>query len=383
MARPQEDGRKSAMKVLILSASTGNGHMSAAHAVEEVLIERGHDAKTVDVLDHTGKGFRGWYRGGYEVLVRRKPKVWGHLYKSSDRKLFNYRFQTALDTLFVRKMRAFVMAEKPDWVLCTHSLPQPSLDRWRPRMKFRLGVVVTDLYPQLMWLRGRPDHFFVPGEWTQEILAKRYPQSVGRTTVTGIPINRLFAQKASEQTSRRTWGFRDDTPLVLVTSGGIGGGPIGKVIDALDQVQAKIQVAVVCGRSERAIDVASERAKASVDPGKFRVLGLVSSQEMAALMHASDLIVAKPGGITTFEALAAGLPFVVFEPFLIPGQEEQNAEFLVESGIGIRLDRAPALTSEVDGLLSSPSRLNAMAQMALNHAKPDAAERIVDKLELL
>ena len=71
------------MKVIILSASTGNGHMSAAYAIEAELKKAGHDAKTVDVLDHTGKGFRGWYRGGYEVLVKKKPKLWGHLYKSS------------------------------------------------------------------------------------------------------------------------------------------------------------------------------------------------------------------------------------------------------------------------------------------------------------
>lgn len=357
--------------------------MSAARAVEEALTARGHDAKTVDVLDHTGRGFRGWYRGGYEVLVKKSPKTWGHLYKSSDRRLFNYGVQTALDLTFVSKMRSYLLSERPDWVLCTHSLPQPSLAHWRRKGRFRVGVVVTDLYPQLMWLRGKPDWFFVPGEWSQEILAPRYPRSVGRTTVTGIPVSGEFGKTVPKRDARKELGLDPDVATVLVTSGGIGGGPIEGAVSSLAQLPSPAQVEVVCGRNVRAFEAASGAAGSpSVGVG-LHVHGHVDSHVMALLMHASDLIVAKPGGITTFEALAARLPFVVYDPFLIPGQEEQNRRFLVESGIGERARDSAELKAIVARLLTCPEALESMARCAASQARPDAAELIARQLETL
>lgn len=365
------------MKVLLLSASTGNGHMSAAWAVESVLKERGHEAKTVDVLDHTGRAFRGWYRGGYEVLVRRKPQLWGHLYKSSDKKRFNYWFQTGLDVAFVSKMGRFLAHERPDWVLCTHSLPQPVLSRWRTRLSFRMGIVVTDLYPQLMWLRGRPDWFFVPGEWSKTILEQRSSHAEGRISVTGIPVDPRFGERQNRGEAKAAVGLLPDKPLVLVSSGGIGGGPIGQVVAELGARQ-DCNFIVVCGRSEAAFRAASSAACPNV-----RVEAHVSTDQMISFMHAADLIVAKPGGITTFEALASGLPFLVYDPFLIPGQEEKNAEFLVESGIGVRASNPVSLLHTLGGLIDAPDRLAEMSAQALAHAKPHAAREIVERLEQL
>lgn len=346
--------------------------MSAAYAVEAELKAQGHDAKTVDVLDHTGRGFRGWYRGGYEILVRKKPKLWGHLYKSSDKKRFNYYVQTGLDLTFVSKMRRFMASERPDWVVCTHSLPQPMLARWRKRMGFKVAIVVTDLYPQLMWLRGTPDWFFVPGDWSKEILEKRYPRSKGRITVTGIPVDGRFAEAVTKTGARTSLGLRAGLPTILVTSGGIGGGPIGDVVSELKTL-TDVHVVIVCGRSEQAFAAASSAAAGS----EIIVKGQVKTPEMATLMHAADLIVAKPGGITTFEALAAGLPFVVFDPFLIPGQEEKNAEFLVAEGIGVRVGDATALRVELQRLLADPSALASMSENARKHAKVNASRDIV------
>lgn len=351
--------------------------MSAAWAVEAEFKRRGHDVQTVDVLDHTGKGFRRWYRGGYEVLVKKRPKVWGHLYRTSDKKRFNYWFQTGLDLTFVSRMRRFISKERPDWIVCTHSLPQPVLAAWRERQGFRVAVVVTDLYPQLMWLRGNPDWYFVPGDWSQQILEKRMPRAKGRTTVTGIPIDHRFGDRVSKSEARQSLGLQPDRTTVLVTSGGIGGGPIGDVVRGLVGFE-DIQSVIICGRSEAAYHSA---CSAAGGVAFVTVKGLVDTAEMAMLMKAADVIVAKPGGITTFEALASGLPFFVFDPFLIPGQEEKNAEFLVENGIGIRVSSAGELVHHLKMLIETPERLADMSSNAFKCAKPDAAERIVSKIE--
>ncbi|QYK56572.1 MAG: hypothetical protein KF733_03610 [Fimbriimonadaceae bacterium] len=369
------------MKVVILSASTGNGHMSAAFAVEKELEARGHRAITVDTLDHTGLAFKTWYRGGYEMLVRRIPWLWGWLYGVSDSPGFEFKIQNFLDTAFVERVRPLIDQERPDWVLCTHSLPQPALARWRPQMGFKMGIIVTDLYPQLMWLRGEPDHFFVPVEWTRERLLSRMPALSGKVTVSGMPIDRRFGERPLKSEVRQSLGLDPSRPTVLVTSGGIGGGPLREAARALAAVDGGLQGIVVCGRNEdarRGVLEALEGREAS-----FKVHGHVSIDKMIDFMHAADFIVAKPGGLTTFEAMAAGLPFLVYRPFLIPGQEEGNGDFLQANGIGEWVEGSLSLTSTLRSLIEDRGRLEAMSAAALRHAQPDATRLIVDSLETL
>ncbi len=368
------------MRTLLLSASTGNGHMSAAFAVERELLAMGHEARTVDVLDYTAPGFRRWYRGGYETLVRRMPAVWGLLYRASDRPRFAYRFQTGLDLRFVEKVRAVVAAERPDWVVCTHSLPQPSLERWRSEVGYRVGVVVTDLYPQLMWLRGAPDRYFVPVEWTRDKLLARNPALGDKVEVTGMPIDARFGDRPERGEAKRALGLDPSRPVVLLTVGGIGGGPMATAVHAVASVGRGAQAVAVCGRNEAA-RLAVQRAVQS-RPG-FLVRGHVPIDEMIGLVHAADVMVAKPGGLTTFEALAAGVPFLVYRPFLIPGQEEGNGDFLQEKGVGEWVEGPADLARRLAALLDDPDRLAAMGSAALTYARPDAARQIAESLARL
>ncbi|MGE0000596.1 MAG: glycosyltransferase [Fimbriimonadaceae bacterium] len=370
------------MKIVTLSASTGNGHMAAAYAIHSELERRGHYSRVVDVLDHTGRAFRGWYRGGYEVLVRKKPEFWGTLYRASDRPRAAYLFQTLLDSAFVEKMRRELEGWDPDWVLCTHSLPQPALHRWRKALRFRFAIVVTDLYPQRMWLRGKPDFAFVPTKWSLDVLQRRDPRLAGLAEVVGIPVDPRFVPADSKSAARAAAGLEPGLPTVVLTAGGIGGGPIGPAMEALRDSLPEAQVVVVCGRNEAALETARMIA-AKGGPVKFTTTGHVDTETMAGLLQASDLLVAKPGGLTTFEALGTGTPFVVYRKFLIPGQEERNALFLRDCGAGTIVDRPAELGTIVAELLASPERLAAMSLAGLAHATPDSAERIAARLENL
>ncbi len=373
-------------RVLILSASTGNGHMSAARALERELAGRGLSVKSVDTLDYASRGFRAWYRGGYELLVKRQPRFWGTLYRSSDKARLAYRFQTVLDEVFVSRIRGLVRTFQPDWVLCTHSLPQPLLDRVRRKRRgFRMAIVVTDLYPHRMWLRGRPDRFFVAGEWSKEILEQRYAPSRGHIDVTGIPIDPVFGEPEDRAEARARTGISGTAPLVLLSSGGIGGGPMVQACRALAGMECEAEVIALCGRNQRLRAVVEQRMASLPSGGKVRVdpRGLISQPEMATAMRAADLLVGKPGGLTTSEALASGLPFVVYAPFLIPGQEEGNAEFLASTGAGVICRDPRELRQTVQELLGSPERLAAMRSAALALGRPAAAKAIVDRLVAL
>jgi processive 1,2-diacylglycerol beta-glucosyltransferase len=366
-------------RILILSASTGNGHISAALALEEVLKAQGAEARHIDTLDFAPKGFRLWYAGGYEALVRYAPKLWGFLYRDSDRISASFRVQTALDIRFLTRIDRFIAEWKPDGVLCTHSLPQPRLALLRQRgAHFKMGIVITDLHPQWMWLRGEPDFFYVPGAWTRERLMERLPSAAGRILETGIPVNSAFAQPLSRKEARLSCALQPDLPTLLVSAGGIGAGPFEETLDAIQALPVAIQIVVVCGRNA----ALKERLSASLQtlqagsPHTFHLKGLQTQDEMARLTLASDLLIGKPGGLTTSESLIAGCPMLIYAPFMIPGQEERNAQMLVESGAGVLASNVTELRVALSRLLANPQERETMRHNALQIARPNSAQDI-------
>ncbi len=381
--------------------------MSAARAIASALDARAQMntdrsrstsvATVVDALDYGPRWFRAWFQGGYETLVRRSPRLWGALYRGSDRPGILYAVQTALDTLCMRRLQAAIEVEPPDWVVCTHSLPQPRLGlmrRRRPARGPRVAVVVTDLHPHRMWLRGSPDRYFVPHELTRERLERRRPGSAGIASVTGIPVDPACAAAMSgaeagtggAAPSSRP-GRKDGAPSVLLMSGGIGGGPICEAMEALlapGADRAPARVTVVCGRNARAHASCLEALTAQRPPEGARAyvhaLGYVPHDEFLRLLRASDILIGKPGGATMAEALACGVPMVIYRPMLIPGQEEDNADCLVQAGAGVEATDPNDLRRTVHQLLSTPDRLTQMQASALAAARPRAALDIADAL---
>lgn len=360
---------KAKPRLLILSASTGNGHISAAKALLDMALEMGLDAETYDALDFTPRAFRAWFRGGYEGLVRFNPGLWGHLYRTSDKKLFNFYVQTALDWWACGGLEEKIESFSPDWVVCTHSVVQPRLVQFRKRFGFRTAIVLTDIYPHLMWLRGDPDWYFVPTERSQDFLESRLPSMVGHVEVSGMPIHKAFALVGA---TRKPHGGR---LRVLVTAGGIGGGPVLQVVQNLASLN--VDITCVAGRN------ADAEAQLKVAAAKYTNLvvhGHVPLTEMAELMAQSDVLVAKSGGLTTFEALASGCAFVVYRPFLIPGQEEGNADYLEQIGAGVSAVGLEDLHSTISRMSQNPELVAQMQAASLSHGKPEACRFIIDHL---
>jgi len=369
-------------RTLILTASIGNGHVTAAAALEEAMRRHDMEVRTLDILDVVSPACRAWYRGGYENLVRRAPRLWGMLYRLTDGRSPLYTLQSKMDLMAFSRLTDFLNSYAPELVVCPHYLPLPRLDRYARSCrgaKPKIVTVLTDVYPHRLWLGGRSDHFCVPTDYSRQVLERRRPEYKGRVSTTGIPIDTLFGEQESQAAARLRLGLDPALPTLLVTSGGIGGGPLREVTAALAALDRPCQAVIVCGRNEGALRLLNQTLEELAPCTKVRFVakGLVPRDEMAGLMRASDLLVGKPGGATFSEALASGAPMLIYSPLIIPGQEESNADYLMENGTALRVEAPDELTTRVSALLSAPCDLERMRCNSLRIGRPHAADAIV------
>jgi processive 1,2-diacylglycerol beta-glucosyltransferase len=188
---------------------------------------------------------------------------------------------------------------------------------------------------------------------------------------TGIPVSGRFSAPTDPKAVRKALGLRDDLPVLLVPSGGFGMGPVGKILGELDKVQHPFQTIVVTGRNEKM------RRDLAVQDRKHptQILGYASN--MHELMAVASLIITKPGGLTTSEALAMGKPLFIFNP--IPGQEAANSDFLLERGAAVKVNRVEDLPYRIEQLLGT-KKLVEMARAAKALGRPHAAEEICNEV---
>lgn len=367
-------------KVLILSATSGAGHVRAGEALERAFIETAaaREVRHVDTLEYTNKLFRHLYSKAYIDMVNRAPEMMGWLYDQFDKPWKNERRRLAFDKLNTRPFVKMLREYQPEIIVCTHFLPSEIISwlKAKKRLASRQAIVVTDFDVHAMWLCHHYEHYFVAMDETRAHLAT-LGIAAQKITATGIPIDPVFSRKKDKIEMRRKHGLADDRVTILVSAGGFGVGPVEHLITSLADLRHRAQIIVICGRNEelkkRAERAARAAAAHSVD---FRIMGFTT--EMDELMAASDILLGKPGGLTTSEALASGLVFVIVNP--IPGQEERNADHLLEQGAAIRCNNLPVLAYKIDRLLDNESRFETMRKNVERMARPRAAFEIVETL---
>ena len=217
------------------------------------------------------------------------------------------------------------------------------------------------------WLCSRFAHYFVALDETRAHL-EELGIPAERITVSGIPIDPAFAVPKDRRGDARQVRLRQDGVVILISAGGFGVGKIDALITALLRLRHQAQIVAICGRNEE-LKAQLDRLAAGLAPRSRVALKVVGyTTAMDEYMAAADLVVGKPGGLTTSEALARGLVFVVVSP--IPGQEERNADHLLEEGAAIRCNNLPVLAYKIDRLLDDPARLAAMRANVARLARP-------------
>lgn len=371
-------------KVLLLSASAGAGHVRAAQAVERALLESKteHQVHHYDTLEFTTKVFRDFYSKAYIEAVNKAPELVGWIYDQLDKPWKNERRRLAFDKLNTRPFVKLLHEHQPDIVVCTHFLPAEIISwlKAKERLNTRQAIVVTDMDAHAMWLVHHYERYFVAIEETQVYLHKLgIPES--KISVTGIPIDPVFSKPKDKLEMRRKHGLKPALPTILVSAGGFGVGPVEALMGALMDLKHPAQVIAICGKNKELPKKLEHRAKSlpANHPVELKIIGFTT--EMDELMAASDILLGKPGGLTSSEALARGLVFTIFNP--IPGQEERNSDHLLEEGAAIRCNQLLTLPYKIDALLEHPKRLERMKANSLRIARPNAAQDIVSQLDAL
>jgi processive 1,2-diacylglycerol beta-glucosyltransferase len=225
---------------------------------------------------------------------------------------------------------------------------------------------VTDFEAHALWMEAGVDLYCVAQPETKAgLVARGVPED--RVIATGIPIAAKFQKPIDASAVRRQMGWRDDLPVLLVLSGGFGMGPVREILDHLDQAASTFQVVVVCGKNEEL------RCGLAIRNPKHptHVLGFVTN--MHELMAVSELVLTKPGGLTSSESLAMGKPLFILNP--IPGQEAANSDFLLEHGAAVKANRLEELPFRIDKLLGT-GKQRALSKAAAELGRPRAAEGV-------
>ena len=373
-------------RVLLLSASSGAGHVRAAQALEKAFAARGDcSVQHIDAIHYVSKFFQRAYDKTYISMVQRAPELMGVLYERTDQPWQHPRRRLALDRLNSQPMIRLLKQAQPDLCVATHFLPAEII-AWliaKKKLNARNAIVVTDYDVHAMWLCRTVGRYYVAVPEAAEYLAGiGVPREILR--VTGIPVDPLFSAPVDRAAARSALKLDSATPVLLLAAGGYGVGPLEQLVRDLLALQKPWQLVAIAGKSEKLKKRLDEiaRSAGSLPSVARRLVPVGFTTQMDQFMAAADLLVGKAGGLTSSEALARHLPMALIGP--IPGQEFRNADHLLEAGAAIRCNNLPAAAWKIAKLLDDPKRLEEMRNATSKMARPNAAADIAeDALRLL
>ena len=365
-------------RIAIFSVSAGSGHVRAAQAIQAAaaLWYPDVDVMHIDLMELVPKLFRTIYTGTYIKLIEQHPALWGYLYDRTDREKIDSslsRLRSTVETLNTRKLKKVLNDIAPDHVICTHFLPAQLLSRRIRKGKFLkpVWVQVTDFDMHTLWIhKGMSGYLAAHDELAWRMSERGIPAEL--THVTGIPIMPAFADRLSRTTCAHELGLDPASKTLLMMSGGAGLGDSLKLAERLLSMEGEFQIVALAGRNERQFK--KLKSLAARYPGRLFPVGFINTVERA--MAASDLAITKPGGLTSSECLAIGLPIVIVSP--IPGQEDRNADYLLEQGVAMKACDVNAVAWRLNLLFNEPERLDIMRVKARLLGRPDSARKVLD-----
>lgn len=365
-------------KVVVLYAAVGGGHFKAAEAIKNYIMENKPDCtvEMLDALKYTNKAIDKIVIKSYVNMARYSPELWGDIYKLSAKQYSVANFSNAVQKLLSLKLVKYFKEHNPDIIVSTHPFitEMCAILKKKEKIKAKLNVILTDYASHRFW-ELKPeyiDNYFVANN---EIKYSMIYNGINEAKihVTGIPVSPAFLKEYDKEKIYTDFGLDKDKKTALIFGGGeYGLSNVKSFYNGLLELDKDIQIVTVAGKRVKSQKMFAELAENS----NKKVVILGYTNQVPELMQIADLVVSKPGGLTTTEILSSQVPFAIINP--IPGQEEENAEFLLNNGAAVRIFDAKKAKPFLDNLLSDEIRIENMKKMQAHIAKPNSTRDIVE-----
>lgn len=388
-------------KVLIMSASTGGGHNRAARAIKEELANKNINGKPieceiVDSLRLVNTTMDKIISRGYEKSAIYTPKAYGSVYRLSETSLISKNeFKDNLLTSFMaRKFKKLLNTTKPDLIIGTHPFPMIALSNlkkntyvdelpYSPNDHFHkyyydlkvppMMSVLTDYTTHSTWIQNELDYYIVGHEYVKELLVYEGVDS-NKIKAFGIPVEKSFLSNRDKDIVLSELGLYPSKLTVLLMGGSFGAGNIKETLTELLDIDRDFQILVITGRNESLKEKIDKKLLSYSGDKNIKVLGFTN--KMNDILASIDVLITKPGGLTTTEALLKDVPMII--PYYIPGQEEENLDFLSNCGAALRTTKKYTLAVLLKVLIDDPSRLDMLKKNIKSIRKFNSAQNISD-----
>ena len=379
------------MKILIFYASYGGGHLNAAKSINDYIISNypSYDVELIDCMKYVNKTIEKLTTAAYREMAKKAPWAWGKIYSDSQKGPLAH-LSSRSNKIMAIKLLRLLREKQPDVIISTHPFGSQMCSYLKRKNKItaKIATIMTDFSPHDQWLVGHKftDYFFVANDKMKNYLINK-GIAENKVFVTGIPISNRFLKTYNKKEILDTYNLSEDKFTVLFFGGGefgLGKTKTAEIFESFVQESLKeeIQIIAIAGKNPKMKASFKEIvSKYSVNTTTTNTTDITNNvkileftNQVPELMSISDLVVTKPGGLTTSESLASHLPMLIINP--IPGQEEENAEFLEDKGIAIWLRKNDDSKLIIENLLADNKKLNLMKENTKLLAKPHSTETI-------
>ncbi|MCB9798657.1 hypothetical protein H6758_02940 [Candidatus Nomurabacteria bacterium] len=335
-------------RILILSVSAGSGHTSAAVALEQEAHAQGIDAKHIDLLELVSGKAKKLVANSYESFIKSFPTLWGFLYKNANRPSASKglsELSKLVHIMHAKKLNDFVADYKPDRIIATHFLPAHVFSDMNKDRSISIPVdaVLTDYGVHALWAHPNMRRYFVAAESTSDELKKFVPKA--NTVVSGIPIRSAFYDTYSLTDLQKQLNLKDNLPTLLFLAGGHGLIPLDHYVRiAIDGISHPCNIVAIAGENAKL-----QASLKNLAPKQHHYQAHGWTDQMQNFMRCSDVVISKPGGITTSECITLQKPLLAIEP--IPGQEIDNAQFIEQHHLGKHISQKESLADTIEKIL--------------------------------
>ncbi|MDD5436537.1 MAG: glycosyltransferase [Candidatus Omnitrophica bacterium] len=362
-------------KVLLLFISEHSGHHCASLAIEKALHELDGEIETLNInsFNYTNPILEKIINRAYMGVVQHRPELWDYLYDNPGVLKQTQKLREIIHKFNTGKLKTLLDDFKPNAIICTQAFPCGMVADYKKTFDLKIPIVgvLTDYAPHSYWIYHNVDQYIVPSQETGDKLIANGIDS-SRIKAYGIPIDPKFRNGSGRDGLCEKLGLERGKPRVLIMGGTQGLGPIKELVRLLDRSRLDLQIVIVCGTNKRLYNWLKAR------PHQKKMVILPYAENIDELMQVSDIILTKPGGITTAEALARGLPMLIVNP--LPGQEAMNTKILLQAGVAVKAESPEDAGVLLLELLDNRTKLKVMSNKARSLAKPESA---VDTAKLI